>query len=76
MAARMNAYRFDMVIETDIEMSDDLLTEVCLEMREAFLSLLRAKRINGTLNGDVEVSKGYRKNGKYTTYTGTYEGPQ
>jgi len=67
------AYRFDMVINTDIEMSDDLLCELCLEMRAAFLSLLKAKRIGGRLDGDIDISKAHKGlDGTYRTFTGVY----
>ena len=53
----MNGYRFDIVIETDIEMSDDLMVELSLEMRDAFLSLLKSRRISGKIRGDMDVSR-------------------
>lgn len=76
----MNGYRFDVVIETDAEMSDDLLCELSLEMRATFLSFLKAKRVKYTqMVGDIDVSKAKstEKNKDnawfYTTFTGNYK---
>ena len=52
-----NAYRFDIIVTTDIEMNDKLLVELSIEMRDAFISVLKAKRIGGKLNGDCSVTK-------------------
>jgi hypothetical protein len=67
----MNGYRFDMVIETEAELSDELLVEVSIELRDAFMSFLKSKRIGSAINGDIDVSK-CKCDKNYTTFTGTY----
>lgn len=72
----MNAYRFDIVTETDAELSDEVLGELCLELRAAYISFLKAKRIKyTTMEGDIDVCKARTetKGGKHRTYTGNYE---
>ena len=61
-------YKFNIQVSTDIEMSDELLVELSIEMRAAFLSLLKSKRISGTMEGTIDV----RRATTNQTFTGEY----
>ena len=61
-------YKFNIQVSTDTEMSDELLIELSIEMRAAFLSLLKSRRISGHMEGTIDV----RRHDKNQTYTGDY----
>ena len=61
-------YKFNIEVSTDAELSDELLIELSIEMRAAFLSLLKSKRISGKMEGTIDVRRADRNQ----TYTGEY----